>query len=193
MGCESMKELVLVTGGARSGKSTFAEQYLHERFKQVLYIATAIPYDEEMKDRIKKHQQQRPDHWTTYEGHRQLGQVVSESQSEAILLDCITILVTNLLFDHLGEKAIEDVDEKGLEASIRNEIRALLDGVKEYKGTIVMVTNELGSGLVPEHKLGRVFRDIAGRVNQMIAKEADKVYLAVSGIPVQIKGGKDHG
>lgn len=185
-----MKELVLVTGGARSGKSSYAESYLKEGFERVGYLATAIPYDDEMKSRIRKHKEQRPQHWTTYEGHRNLGKVIEEREEEALLLDCITILVTNLLFDYLGSKSIEEVNEKALEKYITDEISKVLDGAKKYKGTLVMVTNELGSGLVPEHKLGRVFRDIAGRVNQHIAKEADKVFLAVSGIPVQIKGGK---
>lgn len=182
-----MSKLVLVTGGARSGKSSFAESYLRERYEDVAYLATAIPYDEEMKDRIKKHQQQRPSHWHTYEGHRDLDRQIKSLKEQGALLDCVTILVTNLLFDNLGEKPIEEVDTNELEKKIGNEITKILEACKSYQGDMIMVTNELGSGVVPESKLGRVFRDIAGRVNQKIAKEAQEVYLVVSGIPVKIK------
>lgn len=182
-----MSKLVLVTGGARSGKSSFAESYLKERYEDVAYLATAIPYDEEMKDRIKKHQQQRPSHWHTYEGHRSLDRRIESLTEQGALLDCVTILVTNLLFDYLGNKPIEEIDTNELEMKITEEIVKVLDACKGYQGDMIMVTNELGSGVVPESKLGRVFRDIAGRVNQKIAKEAKEVYLVVSGIPVKIK------
>lgn len=184
-----MGRICLVTGGARSGKSRFAEEYLHTQFKDVLYIATAIPFDNEMKERIKKHKEQRPSHWPTYEGHRDLWKIVKNTDTSAILLDCVTIMITNLMFDHMGDKDITECDGQLIEKKISEEVQKLIEAVKEeYTGTIIMVTNEVGSGLVPEHALSRYYRDLAGRINQLIARQADEVYLAVSGIPVKIKG-----
>lgn len=183
-----MGKLILVTGGARSGKSRFAEEYLRTNFQDVLYIATAIPYDDEMKQRIKKHQDQRPSSWPTYEGHKQLENVIGPCENSAILLDCVTILITNLMFDIIGAKDITECDSQAVETEVMGYIDHILEATKAYKGTIVMVTNEVGQGLVPEHALSRFFRDMAGRVNQRIAQQADQVYMAVSGIPVKIKG-----
>ncbi|WP_105618608.1 bifunctional adenosylcobinamide kinase/adenosylcobinamide-phosphate guanylyltransferase [Vallitalea okinawensis] len=183
-----MGKLILVTGGARSGKSTFAENLIKASYEDVLYIATAIPYDGEMVERIKKHREQRPSKWETYEGYKDLGQVLNNNTSEAVLLDCMTIMVTNLMFDYMGEEDINDCDTELMEKYILEQINQLIDGTRAYAGTTVLVTNEVGSGLVPESKLSRVFRDIAGRVNQRIAGKAEEVYLVVSGIPVRIKG-----
>lgn len=183
-----MGKLILVTGGARSGKSTFAENLINASYEDVLYIATAIPYDEEMVERIKKHREQRPSKWGTYEGYKELGQVLKDNTSEAVLLDCITIMVTNLMFDYMGEEDINNCNAELMEEYILEQINQLVDGTKAFAGTTVLVTNEVGSGLVPESKLSRVFRDMAGRVNQKIAGRADEVYLVVSGIPVKIKG-----
>lgn len=183
-----MGKLIVVTGGARSGKSTFAENLIRDQYDSVLYIATAIPYDDEMVERIKKHRKQRPNEWTTYEGYKDLGSVCEECSLDAILLDCITIMTTNLMFDYMGDKDIADCDTQLLEESIEIQINQLIEGARKYSGSTVLVTNEVGSGLVPESKLSRIFRDIAGRVNQRIASKADEVYLVVSGIPIKIKG-----
>ena len=188
-----MGKSILVTGGARSGKSSYAESLAAKEGKAVLYVATSIPFDEEMKSRIHKHQQSRPKGWDTYEGYRYLGTYLKELNTyyDAILIDCITIMVTNLLFDFLDPsldmdkltmEQIQQVEEK-----IQQEIQLLLEGIEKTSSTVIMVTNELGSGIVPESKLGRIFRDIAGRVNQQIAQRADRVYLTVCGIPMQIK------
>lgn len=188
-----MGKIVLATGGARSGKSRFAETYLENRFEKVAYLATAIAFDDEMKDRIKKHQAQRPDHWQTFEGYRDLDQVIAEisKQAEACLLDCLTILVTNHMMD-AHESVNWDKPSpaaiNAVETAILNEVRTLLSEARKQELTLVLVANELGMGLVPEYPMSRAFRDIAGRVNQLVASEADEVYFVVSGIPMCIKG-----
>jgi adenosylcobinamide kinase / adenosylcobinamide-phosphate guanylyltransferase len=199
-----MGKLILVTGGARSGKSTFAENKAKEIVKSVdvdvdvdvstsenvLYIATAIPFDDEMKERVKLHKERRPENWLTFEGYRNLKQVYESTEDfKVILLDCITVMVTNLMFDITGENIEEFSNEslELLEKSIFEEIVDFLEVAKQKSQTVIMVTNELGMGIVPEYKFGRVFRDIAGRVNQYIAANADEVYFAVCGIPMKIK------
>ena len=186
-----MGEMVLITGGARSGKSSFAEKMAAERSAKVLYIATAIAFDEEMKDRIRQHRQSRPQIWDTYEGYKDLDAVLHEKAMnyDVILLDCVTVMLTNLLWEYPGidfEQPSREVLEKA-EQYVRNEFEKLTAAAKTFKGTLIMVTNELGSGLVPEAPIARSFRDIAGRVNQQLAASCQKVYLTVCGIPIQIK------
>lgn len=184
-----MKSLTLVTGGARSGKSTFAENLINKE-QNVVYIATAIPFDKEMKDRIKKHRDSRPSNWYTIERYKEFEEVMSIdilSNAEYVLVDCITLMITNLLLENSNDfdnTSMEEIDE--IEKNIFKEIDKLLNVVANKK--VIIVTNEIGMGIVPDNLLSRVFRDIAGRVNQYIAKKADYVYLLVSGIPVTIKG-----
>lgn len=186
-----MGKAILITGGARSGKSSYAEKLARELEGNVLYIATSIPFDEEMKNRVKKHRESRPSEWDTYEGYRGLGQVILEKggQYKGILLDCITVMVTNLLLEYPGidydNARYEDFAEA--EKAIKEEVEKLLQGVAESEATVIIVTNELGSGIVPENLLGRVFRDIAGRMNQYIAERCDEVFLTVCGLPLKLK------
>lgn len=184
--------LVLVTGGARSGKSRYAESILRELEGDKLYIATAIPFDDEMKERIKKHQSVRPDDWTTYEGYTNLDQVIQEkgANSSAILLDCVTLWITNLLFDLLGDQEMDsfsqgEIDE--IERHIQEVFERFVEEAHKIQGTVVLVTNEIGLGIVPESKLSRVFRDLQGRMNQLLGKAADRVILVICGCPLQIK------
>ncbi len=186
-----MGKAILVTGGARSGKSSFAERLAGEIDGRILYIATAVPFDEEMRSRIKKHRENRPDTWDTYEGYTALGSAIAEREGiyNGILLDCITVMVTNLLFDYIGFENENPTAEElhSAEKYILSELCKLKEAVKSSSAAIIMVTNELGSGIVPENPLARGFRDIAGRVNQYVAGWADEVYMAVCGIPVKIK------
>jgi adenosylcobinamide kinase / adenosylcobinamide-phosphate guanylyltransferase len=190
--------ITLVTGGARSGKSKRAEELIGSVVGQKLYIATAIPFDEEMKDRIKKHQNSRPADWTTYEGYKELAQVVigEGAQYEGILLDCVTLWLTNLLFDCLGNSDIEEFKTDAIndiETQIMNKVQAFMESLRIVEAaakspmTVVLVTNEIGMGLVPENKLSRVFRDIQGRVNQYLGRNCDQVELSVCGISMKIK------
>lgn len=186
-----MGKLTLVTGGARSGKSTFAEKLTADIGQKVLYIATAIAFDDEMKDRIKKHKESRPKEWDTFEGYKGLGQVIAEkgSSNDVILLDCVTVMITNLLFDYPGMDFDKPSFEmlKEAEAFVSAEFDSLLAAALEGQANVVLVTNELGSGVVPENEISRAFRDIAGRINQRIAAKCNEVYLTVCGIPMKIK------
>lgn len=186
-----MGKAILITGGARSGKSSYAEKLAKELGGRILYIATSIPFDDEMKSRVKKHRESRPSEWDTHEGYRGLGRVIAEKGSgySVILLDCITVMVTNLLLEHPGmdyeNACYEDFEE--VEKEIRKETEELLEGISRSEATVIMVTNELGSGIVPENLLGRVFRDIAGRVNQYVAERCDEVYVTICGLPLKLK------
>lgn len=182
-----MSKIIMVTGGARSGKSGFAESLLLDK-KDVLYIATSIPFDDEMKDRIAKHKQSRPSCWKTLECYKGIDKQLTAESGRYILLDCLTIMVTNLMFHYEQDWdsiSMERVNE--IEGFIKDEVLRLIDCVRNLGLDMVVVTNELGMGIVPSGKLSRVFRDIAGRMNQVVAKAADEVYFLVSGIPMKIK------
>ncbi len=187
----SESKIILVTGGARSGKSSFAEKLIADLSGKIAYIATAIPFDEGMKDRIKKHRKSRPDYWTTYEVYKDIYKYIDEisEKHDAVLLDCVTILVTNLMFENHNidwdKVGWEKIDE--IERNIKEQIELFIKALRDARMTCVIVTNELGMGIVPENRLSRIFRDIAGRINQYVASNSDEVYLAVSGIPVKIK------
>ena len=170
-----MGKLIFITGGARSGKSAFAQKLANSSSKKVVYIATAEAKDKEMELRIKIHRRNRPPHWRTVEREKNVTEVLSRvaEKSEVILLDCLTLLVSNLLLS--GRK------------DVLKEIRQLVGKIKEIKSTALIVSNEVGMGIVPDNELARRFRDVAGRANQIVAQAADEVYLVVSGISVKIK------
>lgn len=185
-----MSRLILVTGGARSGKSTFAEEKAKECGHNVLYVATSKPIDDEMKQRIAKHKAQRPSEWETLEVYKNLEYAISNhiQGKEAVLLDCITIMITNLMleetfdWDSLTRDKVQEIEN-----SIQHQIERLICLSKVSEVTFVIVTNEIGLGIVPATAMSRDFRDIAGRMNQIIARAADEVYFCVSGIPMKIK------
>ena len=178
--------VVYITGGARSGKSTLAEA-LARPYGQVLYIATARPCDEEMAERIRVHRARRPAHWDTFEGVRGLAEAI-RGREGCVLLDCVTNLLTNLMLDmqadweHPTPQSVEEAQRLAL-----GELEALADGARAQDNQLLLVSNELGMGLVPPYPFGRVFRDVAGRVNQRLAQLADEAYLCVSGIPLRLK------
>ena len=173
--------LHFILGGARSGKSSYAEE-LARQSSSVLYLATSKIYDEEMKHRVLLHQQRRPSSWKTLEKYRDFHE--DDFQEDVILIDCLTLLISGNFFDadveHFGPE-----DFSVLEKDIAYQVHHLLDLVE--KKTVYLVSNELGLGIVPEQKLSRAFRDIAGRINQQVAKRADKVSFMVAGIPMEIK------
>ncbi len=177
--------ITLVTGGARSGKSTFAEGLLKDK-RDVVYIATSIITDREMEERVEHHRMSRPSYWRTFEGYRNL--VESMGEEKYYLLDCITIMVSNIMFDISKDTDYIDTNmQRKIEDKIMDELDPLFNKSKEDGLYIVLVTNEVGNSLIPEDHISRVFRDIQGRVNQRIAKLADQVYLVCCGIPVKIK------
>ncbi len=182
-----MSKIILVTGGSRSGKSTFGENYL-KTADDVLYIATAKRIDGEMELRILHHQARRSQKWETFEGYRGLAKAVEGTSREYILLDCVTNMISNLMFD-LSQN-MEDMSQAETDLSfvrIKDEFSSLLEAVRSASKTLVMVTNEVGMGLISEYKLGRDFVDFSGFINQFLAKEADEVYFMVAGLPMRLK------
>ena len=179
-----MGKIVLVTGGARSGKSRFAEQYVARVGKHIGYIATAEVYDEEMAFRVKLHKERRPSDWKTYEAPHDAHLALKEAGAEcdAVLFDCLTLYMSNLLC------TLDSISDSHQNYSLANEkLDALIAQAKENRGTTVFVTNEVGSGIVPGDHLSREYRDVAGIANQWMARAADEVYLVVCGLAVNVK------
>jgi len=186
-----MGRCILVLGGARSGKSRYAGQLAEALADggQVVYLATAEAGDEEMAQRILHHQQHRPPSWRTVEAPRKVvaalrklgGEAAKGSVPSVIILDCITLWVSNLLLAEGGEGA-EDREE-----AILAQVRALAKSAIETEAHVILVSNEVGWGVVPPTRLGRLFRDIAGRANQVLAQAADEVYIMWAGLPQRIK------
>lgn len=177
--------ITLVTGGARSGKSSFAESIYKDR-KDVVYIATSKILDKEMEERVKLHRLNRPSYWRTFEDNYNLFNALGTEKN--YLLDCITVLTSNIMFDIT--KDLEYIDykvQKRVEDKVFSELHSLINKIREKNYNLVLVTNEVGYSLVPENHIARVFRDIQGRINQRIASLCDEVYLVCCGIPVKIK------
>ncbi len=188
-GGKEMGRLTFIIGGARSGKSHYAEKLAKESGKKVSYLATSIPFDEGMKNRIQKHRESRPKEWITIEKYRDFDKILESKEYEEtdiFLLDCITVMINNLMFysnldfDNCTVEQVED-----LEKEIIQQIEKLL-ALSEYKDMII-VSNEVGMGLVPTYKMGNYYRDIVGRVNQRIALKADEVFFLISGFPMKLK------
>lgn len=177
-------KIIMVTGGARSGKSVFAEQYAIAQEKTMAYIATAQIYDEEMETRVALHRARRLDQWQTFEAPYDADLAIAEAakQAKVILFDCLTLYTSNLL---LKPNTTSQPEEKY--QYIMNEIDKLLTSARNSKTTVLFVTNEVGLGIVPDNALARQYRDVAGMVNQKVAAFADEVYLVVSGLAVEIK------
>ena len=179
-----MGKIILVTGGARSGKSSFAEKLaLKTGNGRAAYIATAQIFDDEMNFRVKLHQSRRGKNWTTFEAPFAAEEKISEAGKNfcAILFDCVTIYISNFLC------AAELDDEKFLYDELNERIQKLIDAAKNSDATTIFVSNEVGGGIVPENKLARRFRDLAGLANQLLAAHADKVFLTVAGLAVDLK------
>jgi adenosylcobinamide kinase / adenosylcobinamide-phosphate guanylyltransferase len=183
-----MSKTILLLGGARSGKSRYAQELAQKSRRKVLFVATAAPGDEDMRLRILKHQHERPGGWRTLEASTRIGRYIENDIGDArvVIIDDITLLVNNLFFSK-GEVDFEHVDETLLEKEVSREIRELLTCIQKTDATYIIVSNEVGLGLVPDNRLGRLYRDILGRANQKLALEAAEVYLMVAGIPLTIK------
>ena len=194
-----MTKIVLVTGGARSGKSAFAEEQLADR-ERVCYIATGLPRgeDPEWQERIRLHQERRPASWTTQEQYAGLADWLREQSHPVYLLDCATLLTSNRLFDliaqHFPDK-LELTEERFLSRQeqsfllqlLEEEWQELLSAIRQTDAECWIVTDEVGLGIVPETRLGRFFRDVQGKINQLIAKEASEAYLVICGLAQQLK------
>ena len=191
-----MGKLTLILGGARSGKSTFAEMRAKDLGgDNVLYVATSETKDEEMVERVKKHRSERLSAWGTVEASRDVAQAIRHERSEArvIVLDCMTFLVANHLMaaaapedDPFDDPSSDPFDAK-IEADVVAEVEALVEFIQETEVELLVVSNEVGLGVVPPYELGRAYRDILGRANQILARHADEVQLLVAGIPMKVK------
>ena len=170
-------EKILVLGGCRSGKSGHALALAEAAGPRRIFVATCVPHDDEMRDRVARHQAERSDAWRTLEIPVDLAEAIDThgASADVILIDCLTLWLNNLLME------TEDV------AAIRQCIDGLADAVRRASGTMVLVSNEVGAGIVPENRLARLYRDLAGWTNQAMAAVCDRVVWTVAGIPVTIK------
>ena len=173
-------KLIFITGGARSGKSRFAQQLADAIEGRKVFLATAEALDEEMKSRIAIHKKGRPSGWDTIEETKHLSKTLMtcKGKFDVILIDCLTLWISNLL-------ANDSVDE----SQILEDVKQFISSCRAIEGTVIMVTNEVGLGIVPANNLARMFRDVAGKVNQEIAAVSDDVYLVIAGLPLKLKGG----
>lgn len=179
------KELIFILGGARSGKSSHAQKLARERGgASVLFVATAEPMDDEMRQRIALHRAERPIEWRTLEAPRDVGAQIRTAAGDikVVLLDCLTLLVSNVLL-----ALDQEVDAQVADTAVQNEVESLLDAYRAGSATWIVVSNEVGLGSVPLYPLGRVFRDVMGRTHQRLAAEADRVLFMVAGLPMQVK------
>lgn len=183
-----MSEWTLVLGGARSGKSQFAQRLMAEKeHKSVTYLASAVAFDDEMKVRIQKHREDRPENWNTVEApYNALTPLIELSQKPGLILwDCLTVYLNNLLFEQSEKNKNKNISD--VENMITAHVNKLIDLKENCKSDLCIVSNEVGGGVVPESELGRLFRDVAGRANQQFAKACEHVYLVTAGIPGKIK------
>jgi adenosylcobinamide kinase/adenosylcobinamide-phosphate guanylyltransferase len=174
----------LITGGARSGKSRLAQELANKTGEPVLFVATAEAGDEEMKRRIEAHRKSRPGSWTTLEVTTHIGRKITQNigQARTVIIDCITLLINNIFQEHEGTK-----DASLLEKAVVAEIKELIKCMEHSNARFIIVTNEVGLGIVPADRVSRLYRDLLGKANQMLAEHADEVILMVAGIPVAIK------
>ncbi len=174
-----MKEIVFVIGGCRSGKSSYALQTAEQMpGDRKTYIATCVPQDEEMAKRVAKHQKERSRKWTTVEEPLHLPETIEaiSPQADVLLVDCLTLWMSNLLLKTGDEEQIEE------------SMSRFIDALEKAPNPIVLVSNEVGTGIVPENKLARHYRDLIGTLNQTVAQSASQVVWMVAGIPVVVKG-----
>jgi len=187
-----MGRLIFILGGARSGKSRFAQQLAQscsdEGHRSVVYIATAEAGDEHMRQRIERHRRDRPSGWETVEAPQNVAAAIEAAgDSAAIIVDCLTLWISNLLLAG-GEDLNEDEAQvASREEAILGEVEALIQAARKANAQVIVASNEVGMGIVPLTQLGRIFRDIAGRANQALAQAADEVYVMWAGLPQRIK------
>jgi len=184
------RKCILILGGARSGKSRFAQQLAEQLGKKVLFVATGEPLDEEMDSRIKEHKLSRPQNWRTLEAGVNVGERITEQidDAEVVIIDCLTLLISNVLTG-VGKESLENdqMNYASMGDRVVAEIEGLTRCINNTNAIFIVVSNEVGMGLVPSYRLGRAYRDLLGKANQLLAQQADDVYLMVAGIPWKLK------
>ena len=193
--------LIFVTGGAKSGKSKFAEEILlklNNGNQKNIYLATSFVCDEEMKEKVRLHKKRRKNEWFTVETYKNFKNKLynffenNDKIKNNLLVDCLTNMITNIIFENQNidwnnfERKLYIQTLKKLNKNVENSVDELLNITNQFENTVI-VSNEVGMGLVPSYPLGRYFREIAGKMNQIVAEKADEVYFVVSGIPMKIK------
>lgn len=183
----SLPRLTLILGGARSGKSRFAQELAVRGQGPVLYVATAAPGDPEMAARIAQHQKERPVAWRTVEISSDLGRCLPQQMGDAtvVVIDCLTVLLGNLVSAALSRDG--QTMDPAVEVRVRQEIEALVAAINGAAASFIIVSNEVGMGVVPAYASGRAFRDLLGWANQRLARCADEVYFMVAGLPLSLK------
>lgn len=183
------KRCILILGGARSGKSRQAQKLAVELGERVLFAATGEARDREMRQRIDEHRRNRPPNWRVLELPINVGRGILHGIGDAqvVILDCLTLLVSNVIGECRAKSDSEAVDEKLLQDELDMQLRELLEAIDAVGASCIIVSNEVGMGLVPVNRLGRLYRDLLGAANQAVAGRADEVYLMVAGVPVQVK------
>ena len=178
---------ILLIGGAGSGKSHFAQELALKLGGAVLFVATAVAGDEEMRQRIDKHRRKRPPAWSTLEVTTEVGKNILQKIGDArvVIVDCITLLANNI-FSQYSEQG-EQIDAPLIEKRLTAEIEELIECTKQLDAHFIIVTNEVGLGVVPPSQLGRLYRDLLAGANQKLAEAADEVYLMVAGLAMPIK------
>ena len=193
MSLHTSTPLTFILGGARSGKSDYALSLAREIAGDapILFVATAQGLDEEMRERINRHQAERPTHWQTLEAPLDVGLALvqhftknQDAPPAAIVLDCVTLLVSNVLF--AGDRSGEDEPFAETEARLEAEIDALLSAAHEIGVPLIVISNEVGLGIVPAGRVSRVYRDLMGRVNRRLVAEAERALFLVAGVPLDL-------
>lgn len=186
-----MGKLTLILGGARSGKSTYAEKLAQRHGRRVAYLATAQALDEEMRARIDGHRHKRPGAWQTFEIPTGVGRQLLENppQADLILLDCLTLLVANRLLEAAPD--VDQPDESAATMLVQSEIDDLLAAIQSSPAEWIVVSNEVGLGLVPPYPLGRIYRDLLGWANQRLARHAERVVFMIAGRPMRLEATDD--
>jgi len=186
-----MPKSIFIIGGARSGKSHYAQELALKSPQPVLFVATAEAGDEEMRQRIENHRKSRPATWDTLEVTTYIGSKISKNigKVQTVVVDCITLLVNNVFKQH-GNLTVETINASLIEKEVITEVNELVNCIKQVNANFIIVSNEVGLGVVPADRISRLYRDLLGKANQILAQNVDEVYFLAAGIPLLIKPAK---